>query len=445
MKFELKVYSILEYGQRVDAQGNPHQEDSIYPQLGKQSDADRLFVLCDGMGGHDAGEVASSTVCEAMSASVLANPLCDGGQFGEDVFQQALAVAFEALDAKDTGADKKMGTTMTFLKLHNDGATIAHMGDSRVYHIRPGETPAETQILFQTIDHSLVNDLVKIGEMTPEEARTSKQRNVITRAMQPCMDRRPKADVHQVSDIRPNDYFMLCSDGMLEQMDDENLCYIFSKKGGDAIRKVELLTKLTSENKDNHSAILVHILDVYDAVMPVSLTQADEIQQSMQRKTPIVPTKERRIIKKQISHGSDLRTWILAMVALLGVIIWLNIDKCSNRLGTQKVEKPAEKEGRSLSTPLHPANPTTDNGTVQPLTGTSSQASVNIVAEHPVSPVDSGGITDPSVTQPNAGQPASYICPASEQYQSSREENSQQHVSSDIDKQNEIFQSMRNN
>lgn len=74
---------------------------------------------------------------------------------------------------------------MTFLKLHNDGATVAHMGDSRVYHIRPGKEGANTQILFVTEDHSLINDLIKTGELTKEEARHSKQRNVITRAMQP--------------------------------------------------------------------------------------------------------------------------------------------------------------------------------------------------------------------------------------------------------------------
>lgn len=266
MKYKLKVKTILEYGQRVDADGNPHQEDSIYPAHGHQRDTDRLFILCDGMGGHDAGEVASATVCKIMSTSVLKNTSDAEGYFSDDILQQAIDDAFNALDAVDTNAssEKKMGTTMTFLKLHKDGCTIAHMGDSRVYHIRPGKGRDDSKILFKTNDHSLVNDLIKVGELTPEEAKFSKQKNVITRAMQPNMGRRPKADIYHTDDIRPGDYFYMCSDGMLEQMEDENILFNFSEATGNDDNKVKILTQATSQNSDNHSAIIVHILDVYD-------------------------------------------------------------------------------------------------------------------------------------------------------------------------------------
>lgn len=247
--------------------GNPHQEDAIFPQHGRLSDTDRLFILCDGMGGHDAGEVASATVCEAMSNSVINGPQDRDGVFTGQDFEKALNSGFAALDAKDSGSPRKMGTTMTFLKLHNGGAFIAHMGDSRVYHIRPGRTGEDTQILFETSDHSLVNELVKVGELTREEARMSNQKNVITRAMQPNMDPRPRADVYQTADIRPGDYFYMCSDGMLELSDMEDgstLKDIFSESGGSDDRRVELLTNLTRGNRDNHSAFIIHVLDVYD-------------------------------------------------------------------------------------------------------------------------------------------------------------------------------------
>lgn len=262
MKFKLKAYSIQEFGQRKDAQGNPHQEDSIYPLYGKQTDADRLFILCDGMGGHDAGEVASATVCEAMSQSVNASVPNSEALFTDDMLLKAVNDAFHALDQKDSGATKKMGTTMTFLKLHAGGATIAHMGDSRVYHIRPSKDADSTQILFMTEDHSLVNDLVKIGELTPEEARVSPQKNIITRAMQPHMERQPKADIHHVTDIKPGDYFYLCSDGMLEEMEDANIRFNFSDMNGNDENKVQVLTNATIDNRDNHTALIIHILDV---------------------------------------------------------------------------------------------------------------------------------------------------------------------------------------
>lgn len=255
MKFKVSAYTIWEQGPR------PRQEDSIFPAHKGTTSDDRLFLVCDGMGGHSAGDVASSTVCAALSSSVLAS--CDAeGEFTDDIFEAALSAAYDALDSKDDGSPKKMGTTLTFLKLHKAGCTIAHIGDSRVYHLRPGADAASTEIVYQTQDHSLVNDLVRIGELTPEEAKTSKQRNVITRAMQPNMERRSRADIAHTSDIRKGDYFLLCSDGILEQMEDDNLKFIFSDMGGDAQHKVEMLIKVTAENHDNHSALLVHITDV---------------------------------------------------------------------------------------------------------------------------------------------------------------------------------------
>lgn len=256
MKYTLRAYSVWEQGPREK------QEDSMYPEHGKIVDTDRLFILCDGMGGHSAGEIASSTVCVAMSHYILSHNSDLEGDFSDNDFRAALNAAYDALDEKNNGAAKKMGTTLAFLKLHHAGCTIAHIGDSRVYHIRPGKNAADTEILFQTEDHSLVNDLVKIGELTREEAKYSKQKNVITRAMQPCMERRPKADLYHSRDIMPGDYFMLCSDGILEQMEDENLKFIFSAKGGDASNKIDILIKATAHNHDNHSAIVIQVVDV---------------------------------------------------------------------------------------------------------------------------------------------------------------------------------------
>lgn len=268
MEFKIKAYSIWEFGQRKDSAGNPHQEDSLYPAFGSQTDQDRLFILCDGMGGHSAGEVASSTVCQTMSDVILHNAQEKGGGFTRTEFDEALDAAFDALDEKDNSDPKKMGTTMTLLKLYEEGAFIAHIGDSRVYHIRPGADGEKTKILFQTYDHSLINDLIKVGELTKEEAKHSSQKNVITRAMQPGMDPRPKADIHTTKNIKKGDYFMLCSDGMLEELEMESgnaLRNIFSEKGGDAENKVKILRQVTAENKDNHTAIIVHIIDVIGA------------------------------------------------------------------------------------------------------------------------------------------------------------------------------------
>lgn len=265
MKFKIRVKSIWEFGQRKDSMGKPHQEDALFPSFKSENDSDRLFILCDGMGGHAKGEVASNTVCEEMSRTILAECPDSNGPFSDAMLQHALINAFKGLDARDTGGEKKMGTTMTFLKFHSAGYTAAHIGDSRIYQFRPGDDGDTTQIVFKSEDHSLVNDLIKIGELTEEEAKTFPQRNVITRAMQPHDERRPKADVHHSADIRPGDYFYLCSDGMLEQADDDNLRFIFSTKIPGIDKKVETLILNSTHNSDNHTGIIIEIVEVEGA------------------------------------------------------------------------------------------------------------------------------------------------------------------------------------
>lgn len=261
MKFKIKAYNLQELGQRAN------QEDSLFPALGKSTSDDRLFVLCDGMGGHEKGEVASATVCETLSRVIL-SAWHPGEVLSDELFRQALSAAYDALDAKDNGEERKMGTTLTFLCLHSSGATVAHIGDSRIYQLRPASKNTSARIVFRTQDHSLVNDLVKIGEITEEEAKHHPQKNVITRAMQPCQEHRAKADIAHLTDILPGDYFYMCSDGMLEEASDENVLNIITKPNATDEQKLEMLRNVTEENKDNHTAHLIHI----DGVEGVSAT-----------------------------------------------------------------------------------------------------------------------------------------------------------------------------
>lgn len=339
MKYRLKVYSIWEYGQRKDSQGNPHQEDCTFPLPERIADTDRTFILCDGMGGHDAGEVASETVCQTMGNSIINDGHDAKGVFTDEDLKNALDAAFCALDSKDNGAERKMGTTMTLLKLHNDGATIAHIGDSRVYHIRPGKDGEETSILFQTEDHSLVNDLIKIGELTKEEARNFKQKNVITRAMQPNLDHRPKADVHHTSDIQAGDYFYLCSDGMLEQPDmedGESIRNIFSNQIESPEQKAEILKGATKNNKDNHTALIIHIEEAGNDVETTPSSENEPVEQEK----PIAQQENKETLKKNnpavgnINNNSNNTTevkaknhrlilWIIAAIISLAVLIFV--------------------------------------------------------------------------------------------------------------------------
>lgn len=372
MKYKLKAYNIYQLGKRTN------QEDSIFPKFGEVGDDDRLFVLCDGMGGHESGEVASAAVCEAMSKSVLTAMKDDQeGEFTDEMFQDALSAAYDSLDAKDNGAAKKMGTTMTFLKLHKNGCTIAHIGDSRVYHIRPGKNGESTQILFQTEDHSLINNLIKIGELTPEEAKTSKQKNVITRAMQPNMEKRSKADIHHITDIKPGDFFYMCTDGMLEEMDDDNIRFIFSDVQKTDERKVEVLLKSTKENSDNHSAFIIHILEVEgEAALPVinSVDENvndekpdDDISEHEQDKVNAMPVTVRRPRAEKAEENkknegkSKNIIWVVILVVLCALAAYgvytLIMGQIANQEENVKIiAKPEDNTGSSANVDLQEVN-----------------------------------------------------------------------------------------
>ena len=249
MKIEIyQPQAIWELGQR------DNQEDSIFPAFGKATDDDHLFILCDGMGGHEHGEVASQTVCKAMSDTILS---LSKQSFTDDDLLYALQAAYRQLDCLDNSHLKKMGTTLCLLYFHKGGLTAAHIGDSRIYHIRP----KENRIIYQSRDHSLVYDLYQAGEISYDEMRTSTQKNIITRAIQPGEENRVRPAIVHITDIQPGDYFYICSDGMLEQMSNEELCHLLTSDGSDEKKRMQLVAA-TSDNKDNHSAYLIHIKKV---------------------------------------------------------------------------------------------------------------------------------------------------------------------------------------
>lgn len=243
--------AIHELGKRAN------QEDSICPIEGKATENDRLFLLCDGMGGHEHGEVASQSICKSLSSFLLQHAVASEG-LEDKLLSDALAYAYEELDKLAIAGDsRQMGTTLTLLYFHSNGCTAAHIGDSRIYHLRP----SSHTILYKSRDHSLVYDLYQAGELTYEEMKTFPQKNVITRAMIAGDRNHPKPDVIHISDIQPGDYFYICSDGMLEQMEDEELLDVFAANVRDE-EKRQMLISETSENKDNHSAYIVHIKEV---------------------------------------------------------------------------------------------------------------------------------------------------------------------------------------
>lgn len=250
---KIEIYSPLfihELGQRNN------QEDSLYPLSGKATANDRLFLVCDGMGGHEHGEVASRTVCEAIGEWFESN-VGSNAELRDDMLLQAIGNAYKCLKKQDSNNVKKMGTTLTLLCFHSKGVTAAHIGDSRIYHVRPGYG-----LLYQSRDHSLVYELYQAGEISYDEIHTSPQKNIITRAMQPCDDEeQARPDIIHITDIKPGDWFYMCSDGMLEEMSNEELYDIFSDDTTDEAKRSKLIAA-TKGNGDNHTAWLIRVKSV---------------------------------------------------------------------------------------------------------------------------------------------------------------------------------------
>ncbi|CAG5002127.1 hypothetical protein DYBT9275_02815 [Dyadobacter sp. CECT 9275] len=243
MKIEIyEPLALHEIGRR------DNNEDNIFPEKGSAQTGDRLFVVCDGIGGNAKGEEASRIVCDAFRYKIdgVSNPT---------LIADALCYAEEQIDhfiSQNPGA-KGMGTTLTLLHLHENGATIAHVGDSRVYHIR------DRTIRFVTNDHKWVNKLVLSGDLTPEEALHHPQRNVIDRAVQGRKNRPTQADVNQITDIQAGDYFFLCTDGILEGIEEDELVNILASDGSDTDKLGQIEKNCLVKSMDNYSAYLVRV------------------------------------------------------------------------------------------------------------------------------------------------------------------------------------------
>lgn len=219
-------------------------------------DAERgLAVLADGMGGYNAGEVASALAVELI-ASEMGRWLDEAAAVASarDV-RRAMEICVDnanraIFDAANThAAYAGMGTTLAMVVVRGDLALVGHVGDSRVYRLRG-------DLLRQlTRDHSLLQEQIDIGLITPAEAATSGSRNLVTRAL--GVEDTVLLDVQQ-TELHPGDQLLLCSDGLNDLVRDEEIAAILSDTDG-LQDKCQHLVQLANERggRDNVSVILV--------------------------------------------------------------------------------------------------------------------------------------------------------------------------------------------
>jgi PPM family protein phosphatase len=283
--FKLVAAGVTDVGRVRD--GN---EDDFLDQANRLG----LVAVADGMGGHRAGEVASATALEALRAGVAS---------GEEL-RDAIEGANEAVLEKSESDQELhgMGTTLTAGMLGTDGQlVVGHVGDSRAYLVRDGEL---TQI---TNDHSLVEEMVRGGELTPEQAEVHPQRSIITRAL--GIDPQVDVDVYPL-ELRPGDRILFCSDGLTTMVRQDEIASIFAREP-DPKRAAQLLVDAANAagGEDNITAVIVEAVEIPE----------DELAE------PAVPdhdTSEIPPVKPRRRRGRTflrVLAWVLPILAVLSI------------------------------------------------------------------------------------------------------------------------------
>lgn len=260
-----------------------------------------LVAVADGMGGHRAGEVASATALEAVqTAMVSGTSLRDAIEGANDAVLEK-SVSDQQL--------RGMGTTLTAGTLGSDGnLLIGHVGDSRAYLVRDGNL---TQI---TNDHSLVEEMVREGELTPEQAETHPQRSIITRALgiDPAVD----VDVYPVQ-LRAGDRILLCSDGLTTMVRSEEIAEILAGEP-DAGRAAQRLVDAANAagGEDNVTVVVVEVVEDD----PTDALAAPPAGGEAEQQEPTEPA-PRRARRRRGRGRRILRVllWILPVLAVLAL------------------------------------------------------------------------------------------------------------------------------
>jgi protein phosphatase len=249
----------VEFGQASDlGKIRTNNEDAmgsfIPPPRRPDCFAGFLFAVADGVGGLDLGEVASSTAIRVLTDEFAKAPL--GATLNAllpRLVQRANAAVFDrALEPEHSG--KSMATTLVACALRYDRAVVAHVGDSRCYLVRNGEARQITQ------DHTVVNEQRKLGLISAEEIRSSDSRHMLTRSLGTEMFVAPETSALTV---RAGDVLVLCTDGLHDEMTEEEIAAIAGqKKSADEIARELVARAVEIDGGDNTTAQVIQVRSV---------------------------------------------------------------------------------------------------------------------------------------------------------------------------------------
>ena len=268
---------------------------------------ENLYAVADGMGGHNAGEVASALAVTTLKAGARTG--IDSVERFRELVQQANTAIYTA--SLDDSTQSGMGTTLTALSIvagEEPRVLVANVGDARTYLWRNG---ALTRL---SVDHSYVQELVNEGIITPEEARVHPRRNIVTRAL--GIDRSVVVDVFSHL-VRTGDRIVLCSDGLVDEVSDADIAVVLGQHS-DPQDTAEALVMVanTAGGRDNTTVIVVDVLD--DISEPVVLPTPDNTT-PMEALAPmqLAPAKKSKV--GMVLFWSALVAIVFSAITVIGV------------------------------------------------------------------------------------------------------------------------------
>lgn len=257
------AYQVMHYQLSISCESDiglirQNNEDStkILPE-------DRFFALADGMGGHQAGEVASREAVER---------LCNLFKYSQDSFQRTIDLAALTLKeniqtvnleiyemGKGSSGWRGMGTTLCSLYFHPEGLLYGHVGDSRIYRLRKGRLEQLTQ------DHSLLQELIELGQLSEQQAEDFLYKNIITKAIGTEPHVEPSV---AYTTIDVNDILLMCTDGLTDMVKDKEIEEIIKEHS--IQQAANLLIERAKEygGHDNITLILVKVIDINAKNLP---------------------------------------------------------------------------------------------------------------------------------------------------------------------------------
>ena len=318
----VEQFSLTDVGRQRNA-----NEDALFA-----SGAGGVFAVADGMGGARAGEVAAKAAVEEIAV------LEHRDEVGERELATVVEQANRRINELSQGDESLagMGTTMTTVAVGDGEVAIAHVGDSRAYRLRGEELERLTH------DHSLVDEMVRAGRLTPEEAEVHPQRSIITRALGP----EPQVDVERMTyPARAGDVYLICSDGLTTMVPEDDIAAILC--GRSSLRQAgEQLVRVANEKggRDNITVVLFRLADEGDGETEADAQatmvggqadslQTDEVQaavaaaaerepEATSDATMVFDAEQQRRVREAAApprgrRGPGLRRWVTAAVVTL--------------------------------------------------------------------------------------------------------------------------------